>query len=342
MRPLFSLIFLLLTATTFAQHAIPTVELLTEGTKTSLRGLSVVNDKIVWASGSGGMVARSTDGGKTWKWVQVKGYEKKEFRDIEAFDATRAIIMAIDTPAYLLKTVDGGETWKVVYENHQPGMFLDAMSFWNNQAGMVIGDPIDGKVFVARSLDEGNSWLAVPQRYLPVADSGEAFFAASGTNVRSLDRDESVMVSGGMRSSIFIRGQKITLPLVQGSSTAGANSVALMDPGNRKSGSKLVVVGGDFNKPASDSLNCFWSNNGGKTWQAPAKGPRGYRSCVEYLGKNKLVTCGLTGVDLSTDGGRNWSGISNIGFHTVAKAKDGTAVFFCGGNGRIGKLVGSF
>lgn len=340
MRSLFFLLLLVVAGAVSAQKTLPTVELLTEGNKTSLRGLSVVGDKIVWASGSDGMVARSSDGGKTWKWLQVKGFEKKEFRDIEAFDATRAIIMAIDTPAYLLKTVDGGETWKVVYENHTPGMFLDAMTFWNEQAGMVIGDPINGKVFVARSFDEGNTWREVPYQYLPAADSGEAFFAASGTNVRPLDRDESVMVSGGMRSSIFIRDQKITLPIVQGSSTAGANSVAVMDADTRKGGNKLVVVGGDFNKPASDSLNCFWSNNRGKTWQAPVKGPRGYRSCVSYIGGNKLVTCGLTGVDYSTDGGKNWVGISNTGFHTVIKAKDGKAVFFCGGNGRIGKLVG--
>jgi photosystem II stability/assembly factor-like uncharacterized protein len=340
MRPFFCLILLVLAATSIAQKPLPTIELLAEGNKTSLRGLSVVSDKIVWASGSGGMVARSSDGGKTWKWLQVKGFEKKEFRDIEAFDATRAIIMAIDTPAYLLKTVDGGETWKVVYENHKTGMFLDAMTFWNEQAGMVIGDPIDGKVFVARSFDEGNTWREVPYKYLPAADSGEAFFAASGTNVRPLDRDESVMVSGGMRSSIFIRDEKITLPLLQGSSTAGANSVAVMDADTRKGGNKLVVVGGDFNKPASDSLNCFWSSNRGKTWQAPVKGPRGYRSCVSYLGNNKLITCGLTGVDYSTDGGKNWTGVSNTGFHTVVKAKDGKAVFLCGNNGRIGRLVG--
>ena len=41
-----------------------TVELLTSGTKTSMRGLSVVDDNTVWTSGSNGMVGRSIDAGK--------------------------------------------------------------------------------------------------------------------------------------------------------------------------------------------------------------------------------------------------------------------------------------
>ena len=78
----------------------PHVEVLTSGTKTSIRGLSVVNDNVVWVSGSNGTFGRSTDGGKTWKWSVVKGFEKNDFRDIEAFDANTAIVMSVDAPAY--------------------------------------------------------------------------------------------------------------------------------------------------------------------------------------------------------------------------------------------------
>ncbi len=81
-----------------------TLTILTSGEKTSIRGLSVVSDKIIWASGSNGMIARSIDGGNSWKWLRVKGFEKTDFRDIEAFDATTAVIMGIAEPAYILKT----------------------------------------------------------------------------------------------------------------------------------------------------------------------------------------------------------------------------------------------
>src|SRR6218665_3054958 len=109
--PLF--LFLLFPAFLIAQKK-PTITILTTGTKTSLRGLSVVNDNVIWVSGSGGTVGKSANGGKTWKWITVPGFEKTEFRDIEAFDANVAVVMGIGEPAYILKTNDGGDTWKVV------------------------------------------------------------------------------------------------------------------------------------------------------------------------------------------------------------------------------------
>jgi hypothetical protein len=324
----------------FAQKKeVPKLEVLTSGTKTSLRGLSVVSDEVVWVSGSNGTIGRTSDGGKNWKWFSVKGFEKTEFRDIEGFDATTAVIMAIGEPAYILRTVDGGETWKVVYENKTKEMFLDAMEFWNEQAGIVIGDPIDQRFFVLRTFDGGKNWQEVPVINRPVADSGEACFAASGTNIRALDNDEAVFISGGLSSNIFIRDQKMKLPVVQGSETTGANSVTVWDRYKKKGGDQLVVVGGDFQKPDSDSLNCCFSINRGKTWKTPKIPPHGYRSCVEYLDPKVLVSCGLNGVDYSTDNANTWKWISKESFHVSRIAKVGKTVYLAGNNGKVGKLV---
>jgi photosystem II stability/assembly factor-like uncharacterized protein len=338
----------LIVATTFcciislfsaAQNKLPQIDIVSSGTKTSLRGLSVVNDRVVWVSGSNGTVGKSTDGGKTWKWLQVKGFEKSDFRDIEAFDATTAVIMAVSSPAYILKTINGGESWKVVYENTDSSMFLDAMEFWNEDAGIVIGDPINGKLFIARSFDGGNSWKEIPDNYKPTAETGEALFAASGTNIRPLDRDEAVFVTGGTISKIYIRDQAMKLPLLQGKETTGANSIAVIRNKKRNGGNNLMVVGGDFNNPTSDSLNCFYSTDHGKSWKAPKRPPHGYRSCVEYLSKKQAITCGITGVDYTFDGGNTWRLISKEGFNTCRIAKNGAAIFLAGNNGKIAKIV---
>lgn len=315
------------------------IELLTSGTKTSLRGLSVVDDYVIWVSGSNGTIGKSLDGGKTWNWMTISGFEKTDFRDIEAFDAASAVIMSVAEPAYILKTNDGGKTWKVVYENKTKGMFLDAMEFWNDDAGIVIGDPINGKFFVARTFDGGDHWQEIPLDKRPVADSGEACFAASGTNIRPLDRDEAVFVSGGLKSRIFIRNLSIDLPIVQGKESTGANSIAVWDNKKKNGGKQLVVVGGDFNTDTTRKNNCFYTNNRGKTWQAPATPPHGYRSCVEFLSKTSLLSCGLNGVDYSKDGAKNWDWISKEAFHVCRKAKNGNAVYLAGSNGKIGKLV---
>jgi photosystem II stability/assembly factor-like uncharacterized protein len=322
-----------------AQKNIPDVELLTSGTKTSLRGLSVVNDNVAWVSGSNGIVGKTTNGGKNWKWFTVKGFEKYDFRDIEAFDAVTAVIMSVAEPAYILKTNDGGETWKVVYENKTKGMFLDAMEFWNEQSGIVIGDPIDGKFFVVRTFDGGSSWQDIPFRNRPAADSGEACFAASGTNVRALAKEEAVFVSGGIKSRMFTKNPPVTLPVIQGTETTGANSIAVFDHNKLHGGRILIVVGGDFKDENSNNKNCFYSYNGGRNWEAPKTPPHGYRSCVEYLSKKNVVCCGLNGVDYSTDGGKNFLWISKEGFHVVRLAKFGKTVYLAGENGKIGKLV---
>lgn len=312
-----------------------TVQVIVSDKKTSMRGLSVVNDKVVWVSGSNGTVGKSIDGGDNWTWMTVKGYEKIDFRDIQAFDAKNAIIMGIDAPAYILKTTDGGETWNVMYENKTKGMFLDAMEFWNEMSGIVIGDPIDNKIFIGRTFDGGKTWRALPDKYFPTAEKGEACFASSGTNIAALNLKEAVFVTGGTHSRMFVRDKKFEMPILQGKETTGANSVAVK---SSKKKSTIIVVGGDFTTKDSATKNCCITIDGGNTFTVPVIAPHGYRSCVEFLDHDNWISCGLNGVDYSKDDGKTWAWISKDGFNVVQKAKKGKAVFFAG-NGKIGKLV---
>jgi len=330
MKKLFYTVFLF----TFFQNSFAQkIKILTDSVQSSFRGLSVVNNDVVWVSGSNGTVGKSIDGGKSWKWMTVKGFEKTDFRDIEAFDKKTALIMAVDEPACILRTNDGGENWKIVFENKTIGMFLDAMEFWNDQSGIVIGDPINQLFYIGRTFDGGKTWQNIPDKYKPVADSGEACFASSGTNIRKLNKSEAVFVSGGLSSHIFIRDKKMMLPLIQGKVSTGANSIAV------KNNKIMVVVGGDFLQKDSTNKNCALTRNGGHSWFQPKTSPHGYRSCIEYLIKNKWITCGLNGVDISEDDGMNWRYISKESFHVCRKAKKGKSVYFAGNGGRVGKLI---
>ena len=44
--------------------------------KTSIRGMSVVNDSVAWISGSGGYIVRTLNGGAGWTIKQIPGFEK--------------------------------------------------------------------------------------------------------------------------------------------------------------------------------------------------------------------------------------------------------------------------
>lgn len=323
---LFSFI-MLLNCITFAQNY--RISILDSGRNVSLRGLSVVNEKIVWCSGSNGSIAKSTDGGEHFDWITIPGYEKRDFRDIEAFDDHIAVIMGIAEPAIILKTIDGGKTWKKVFEDDTKGMFLDAMSFDKKGNGIVIGDPIDGKIFLATTNDFGSRWKK--DSILYTAEKGESFFASSGTNIHLLTGKKSpfLFVSGGMTSRLFYGNQKFPLPLMIGKESTGANSLAVW-------GNKGIVVGGDFSNDKRADSNCvLFSLAKHVDVSTPAIAPAGYKSCVVYLNKKKLISCGTSGVDISIDGGRCWKNISKQSFHVVQKSKKGKMLYLAGTKGKI-------
>ncbi len=312
------------------------IEILHDSLPVSLRGLSVVNDNIVWVSGNKGTVGKSTDGGKTWSWTKIPGYENRDFRDIEGFDQNTAVIIAIAEPAQILRTTDGGITWNLVYENKLKGMFLDAMDFADDHHGTVVGDAVTEKFFIAHTSDGGKSWKEYEEKYT-AADTAEGCFASSGTNVRLAGERNYFFVSGGMKSRLVSNNGSYEIPFDNSKSSTGANSLAI----RKSSGNKIdlwIAVGGDFTADSLRDRNCFISKDGGKSWISPRISPSGYRSCVEFISGTKLVTCGLNGVDHSEDEGNTWKKISSDSFHACRKAKKGDAVFFSGNNGRIGKL----
>jgi hypothetical protein len=100
----------------------------------------------------------------------------------------------------------------------------------------------------------------------------------------------------------------------------------------------MVVVGGDFNADSSIKKNCFISSDGGKKWKAPKEPPHGYRSCVEYLSKNDILSCGINGVDYSYNRGKTWKWISREGFNVCKIARMGDVVFLAGNNGKVAKV----
>ena len=64
----------------------------------------------------------------------------------------------------------------------------------------MIGDPVDGRFFIAKTTNGGKTWIELAAAERPVADSGEAFFASSGTNLRYLYNHSLILASGGKNS----------------------------------------------------------------------------------------------------------------------------------------------
>jgi hypothetical protein len=316
------------------------IKLLASGRPVSLRGLSVVSDQIIWVSGSAGSVGLSTNGGKTWKWMLVPHYEKSDFRDIEAFSDQQAVIMGITQPAVILTTTNGGKTWKTVFEDSSKSVFLDAMDF-NLNTGAVVGDPVDGNIFFARSTDSGKTWIRTEPSGFHSTEAGESFFAASGSNlllnvvVNNGTYQEPLLVSGAIKSCLYIKSSRYPLQINQGKETTGANSIAVnpWHPG------QAFIVGGDFKQDTLKRGNSLLIGLNPFSQTIPVTAPHGYRSCVEYISEKQLICCGTTGVDFSNDGGLNWKLISDRGFHVCRRSKSGNALFLAGPQGTIALMV---
>jgi photosystem II stability/assembly factor-like uncharacterized protein len=321
--------------------------------KTSFRGLSVVDDQTIWVSGSRGTIAKSVDGGKTFSYTQLKGYEKSDLRDIEAFDDKRAIIMSSGTPAYILKTTDGGQTWKEVYKNTDTAYFLDAMDFWDEKRGMLVGDPINGHFVLLQTNDGGEMWQELDTTKTPKAIEGEAVFAASGTSLRCINKNEIGFVTGGLVSRIITINNKgneqqtATLNLIQGKSSQGAFSFV-------KSRRSWLFVGGDYLKDTQTILPNFYLSDNMKYFQNnPIENLKGYKSSIEILSETKDINnCGYPSIITTGTSGTEIGQYLCTGFfpfykfdsykesfHVVRKAKKGHSVFLAGPNGKIGKLI---
>jgi len=325
------------------------IKILTEKNGVSLRGLSIPSEKVIWASGSKGTLAKSVNGGESFEWLQVKGYETRDFRAIHAWDDKEVLIVAVAAPGIILKTKDGGLNWNKVYENSDTSMFLDAVNFKNDKEGSVIGDPINGNIFLINTLDKGEHWnIAKPSFWKSKVQDGEAFFASSNSNI-VYDYQCSYLVTGGIKSRIWIDGEALEIPIIQGSKSSGANSIAISTNMNH-----LIIAGGDFSKPTEMNNNFIkldrykYPNTNYKHlskinyfWKVDKKVNNliGYKSSVLFLNNKMIIATGTSGVDISITRGKSWEKISNESFHVVQHQPNRKAAFLAGSGGRIGCYI---
>src|SRR6267142_607638 len=167
------------------------------GVTARLRGVSAVNQRVAWASGANSTVLRTADGGATWQKLAVTP-DRVDFRDIDAIDARTAYVLSIGSgPASrIYKTIDAGATWMLQFRNDDPKAFYDAMSFWDANHGIVMGDSIDGQFCLLTAEDGGQHWVRVASGDLPPALPSEGAFAASGTNLAVAGKSDAWIGTG--------------------------------------------------------------------------------------------------------------------------------------------------
>lgn len=317
-----------------------TWELLKTETTASLRGLSVVDDRVVWASGTRGTVIHSTDGGATWRVDSIPGAATVDLRAVHGRSDLVAHVAA--TAGRIWRTTDGGRSWSLRYQAADTTMFLDALAFVDDRVGLALGDPIDGRFVLLVTRDGGDTWTEAPGSSRPAAMDGEAAFAASGTSLVFAGSRYGWIGTGGSTARVFRTtdggaswsASESAIPPRAGS--GGVFSLAFSGPLHG------VAVGGDYERPDSSGGTAALTSDGGMTWQPATRFPRGYRSgaALQRRGPDELIAIavGTTGSDMSRDGGRTWSPLDDMAFNAVQFAPSGLA-FAVGARGRVAKIL---
>ena len=309
-----------------------------------IRGLVALSPSLVWASGTGGRVLRTTDAGATWTVDSIPGAENLDLRSIAPRDAKHAFAAsagAAESGAAKIFGTTNGAHWTERFTTADSGVFLDAIAFWDDRHGIALSDPVRGKLFLLATDDGGASWSRLPTDGAPPVLPGEASFAASGTCL-AVQGSSNVWIAtgGGARARVFHstdRGRTWTVadtPIHAGGASSGAFSVAFSDAIHG------VAVGGDYAKPKEQFVNVALTSDGGRTWRT-ARGtpPAGYMSGVAVVPGTRgrtLVAVGLAGTARSSDGGESWAMLDTVAYNSVAFASR-DAGWAAGPRGRIAR-----
>lgn len=315
------------------------------GTTAGLRGIYSVDGKIAWASGTGGTVLKTIDGGEHWQKCAVPDGDKDgatlDFRGVQAWDGQTAIVMASGPgeKSRLYKTTDGCKTWSLLLKNTDKDGFWDVLLLNRfDKDGELLGDPVDDEFVLLETEDGGQTWQKRHHEGLKALPQ-EGAFAASNSALFLDERYGMGFVTGGPRGArMFLDeddavGGKFntqSLPLTGGSTGAGGFSIEARDWCCR------VVVGGDYTKPNESTGAASWTSDGGMHWTASAKPPHGYRSSVVWSEVLKVwITAGTNGSDISRNDGKTWQPLDDGNWNALSLP------FVVGPNGRIARLSAS-
>jgi photosystem II stability/assembly factor-like uncharacterized protein len=350
----------------------PVWQMQDSGTTAGLRGIDSVDGTVAWASGTGGTVLKTLDGGAHWTQCATPDAAKDgatlDFRGVQAWDANTAFVMSSGKGelSRLYKTKDGCKTWKLIIVNPDKDGFWDALKFEFEKYhktymgyGYILGDPVDGKFCLFIGGTFHNNWIKQKSNGLQADVETQSVFAASNSSFNS-QVSFPVFGSGGSGGAFIyslttrtvclddcppeemnLDGKddewtRESVPLGKSTNSSGVFSI-----GSRPAPSIYplmayvsVIVGGDYSNPNKTDYTAAYKNaSAGQHWHASTTPPHGFRSAVQWSEALKLwITVGTNGSDISRDDGKTWQPLDDGNWNALSLP------FVVGPNGRIARL----
>jgi photosystem II stability/assembly factor-like uncharacterized protein len=260
----------------------------------------------------------------------------------------RDVHVAADGNMYFLNSGDKGIIWrrtpdstKVTKVYNEEGVFLDGFAFWDDGNGIAYGDPVDGKFVILVTSDSGYVWRPIDYNILPYALPNEGGFAASGTGINVIGNG-TVYIGTGMADTarLYVSHDNglnwdIKATPIKAGDSYGIYTMYFW------SKNEGIIVGGSYLNPDDTEKLCFYTNDGGESWEERSTGLGGYTSCIHGNEDGSfLVATGRVGTYYSLDKGVNWKTLFKDTFYTVRVTEN--RLVFSGKEGKIRVLSYSF
>ena len=313
------------------------------GTTMLLQAVHAVDQRVVWASGHGGVVLRTLDGGARWERRPVPDADSLQFRDVHATGPDTAWILAAGNGdrSRVYRTTDGGASWSLQFRNADSAAFYDCLTFLDSRRGIAFGDATAGRTRILRTDDGGARWTLLDSTSVPAPLPGEGAFAASGLCVAAADSMNVFVATGAPGARLLhsadggLHWRVEDTPFVRGVA-AGMTAIAFDGL------SRAIAVGANIDRLRTDTSHAVvgTSSDGGRTWsmrgRPPLPGALAGVTWVPGVSRETVVAVGFGGAFVSTDEARTWHTVTDTVTTGVAAA--GRTVWIGGGGGRILRL----
>jgi photosystem II stability/assembly factor-like uncharacterized protein len=196
----------------------PVWEALPLGTKADFRDIWFTDATHGWIAGgsfeiTGGLVGRTTDGGKTWRFVSnLTERDRMSVQSVHFFDTERGL--AATDSGQILSTSDGGASWTLVRTQVRVAglsgfFFLDERRGWAAGSGDVIRTDDAGEHWTPTGTSNLEASYRSPIRAIQFPDDGNGWIAGMQSSLaRTRDggvtwEAVSVPIPGGERRSFW-------------------------------------------------------------------------------------------------------------------------------------------
>lgn len=319
----------------FVLHTQAQWEVLPKISESSFRSIDATQEPRIWAGGSANTILTSADNGATWVKRIVGEEFKLDFRGIAALGEQKVVAVSAglseEGSAKIYLSEDAGETWKLTFDAKGKGVFLDGVKFFNSMEGIAYGDPIDGKMFMIKTVDGGKTWKTAGEK-IPKLKTGEASFAASNSNIFILDNTVWIATTDRIfRSKNKGEDWEVFNTYFPSGTTAGIFGLHF------SSQMDGVLLGGDYLNDKGKFPNISFTQNGGKTWHKTQEvQPYGLKEAAWKVGLDQLLVIGTTGTSLVEVSSSKSTALDSLSFHALSC--NSQYCFSIGGKGNLARM----